>query len=69
MGRRKQRGSRDATNEREPAKNRPSKRSTAPADPPLSPAKPPRRNVPLLLFSIALFLAWLAVLVILANYR
>lgn len=35
----------------------------------LPPARPPRRNLPLLALSIALFAAWLVVLVILAVSR
>ncbi len=44
-----------------------SEKSTAPAR--LPPAHPPRRNLPLLALSIALFAAWLVVLVILAVSR
>ena len=72
MGRRKQRGSREAVlaKGRAPAKECRPQTSAALADrPTLPPANPPRRNVPLLICSIALFLVWLVVLVILARYR
>ena len=72
MGRRKQRGSRESvpTKAKAAAKDRPPNASAAPSShPPLPPAHPPRRNVPLLAFCIALFLAWLVVLIILADYR
>lgn len=72
MGRRKQRGSRDTVppKGRGSAKDRPPPSTAAPdARPQLPPAHPPRRNVPLLVFSIALFLSWLIVLIILAMYR
>lgn len=61
MGRRKKRGSR-ATG-RSGGESSP---STEPAGPP---ASPPRRNLPLLLISIALFAAWLAILIVLAAHR
>lgn len=41
----------------------------SPQNRPLPPAHPPRRNLPLLIFSTALFLLWLGVLLILANFR
>jgi hypothetical protein len=66
VGRRKQRGSR----EKIAAKDRPPSSTAAPdTHPPLPPAHPPRGNVSLLIFSIALFLLWLIVLIILATYR
>lgn len=65
MGRRKQRSTREKT----PAQPRLHKPPAAPQATALPPARPPRRNLPLLVFSIALFLAWLAALTILAIAR
>jgi hypothetical protein len=67
VGRRKQKGSRESApaKPRAAAKDRPSPAAHSA----LPPAKPPRRNVPLLVFSIALFLLWLAVLIVLANFQ
>jgi hypothetical protein len=78
VGRRKQRGSRDTVLARDkglakdkgPAKNRPVSGLPAPVDRPTLPtANPPRRNLLLLMFSIALFVVWLVVLLILATFR
>ncbi len=78
MARRKQRGSRETgplkekgpLKDKGPAQNRqPRVNAVRQANQPLPPAHPPRRNVPLLVFSITLFALWVVVLLILANFR